>query len=193
MIARLRGRLIAGDEGTLVLDVGGVGFAIHAPTSLIASLAIGEQVALHTHLIVREDALTLYGFATQDELRLFNLLLTVSGVGPRLALALLSALSPEALRLAISREQADLLGRIPGLGPKTARKIIFELKEKVGMGEGVPRELASLTSADAEVIEALTALGYSIVEAQRAVQSVPADVTDVEERLRLALSSFTSP
>lgn len=193
MIARLRGHLLAREEGTLVLDVGGIGLTVHAPTPLIASLAVGEQVILHTHLIVRQDALILYGFAAQDELRLFNLLLTVSGVGPRLALGLLSSMSPESLRLAISRDQADLLSRIPGLGPKTARKIIFDLKEKVGMGEGVPEELASLTSADAEVIEALTALGYSIVEAQRAVQSVPRDVTDVEERLRIALSSFASP
>lgn len=193
MIARLRGHLLAREEGTLVLDVGGIGLSVHAPTPLIASLTVGEQVILHTHLIVRQDALILYGFPTQDELRLFNLLLTVSGVGPRLALGLLSAISPESLRLAISREQADLLSRIPGLGPKTARKIIFDLKEKVGMGEGVPDKLASLTSADAEVIEALTALGYSIVEAQRAVQSIPRDVTDVEERLRIALSSFASP
>jgi len=193
MIARLRGHLVSREEGVLVLDVGGIGYAVHVPITLADSLSIGEQVVLHTHLLVRQDALTLYGFATKEELDLFNLILSVSGIGPRLALSLLSTMSPESLRLAISREQADLLSRIPGLGPKTARKIIFNLKDKVGMGEGIPQELASLTSVDAEVIEALTALGYSIVEAQRAVQSIPREVTDLEERLRLALSSFAAP
>lgn len=193
MIARLRGHLIAREGEELIVEVGGIGFAVQVPTPLAASVEVGEAISLHTRLIVREDAFVLYGFTSQDELRLFNLLLTVSGIGPRLALALLSAMSPESLRLAIRNEQTDLLTRIPGLGAKTARKIIFELKDKVGMGPDMPAELAALSSADAEVVEALTALGYSLIEAQRAVQSIPRDVTDVEERLRLALSHFAPP
>lgn len=190
MIARLQGTLVARGKDHVVVDVGGIGFAVRVPAPLLASAPLGEAVALFTHLHVRAEELALYGFQTEEELRLFELLLTVPGVGPRTALALLSAMPPDALRLAISQEQADLLGRIPGIGPKTAKKIVFDLKDKVGLAAGVPEGLAALTAADAEVIEALTALGYSIVEAQRAVQSVPREVTEVEERLRRALAYF---
>ena len=149
------------------------------------------MILLHTHLVVREDDLTLIGFATEDELDLFENLIAVSGVGPKLALALLSGMAPDALRLAIGQEQPDVLARVPGIGKKTAQKIVLELKDKMGAVE-VAEGLAALTEADAAVIDALTALGYSIVEAQRAVQGLPRDVTDVEERLRLALASFGS-
>ena len=124
-----------------------------------------------------------------DELALFEGLIAVSGVGPKLALALLSGMAPDSLRLAIGQDQPDVLARIPGIGKKTAQKIVLELKDKVGPVE-VAEGLAALTEADAAVIDALTALGYSIVEAQRAVQGLPRDVTDVEERLRQALASF---
>jgi Holliday junction DNA helicase RuvA len=116
----------------------------------------------------------------------------VSGVGPKVALAMLSAMSPDALRLAIGQEQPELLARVPGIGKRTAEKIIFHLKDKIPV-EAVPEGLAALTEADTEVIDALTSLGYSIVEAQRAVQSVPREVTEVEERLRMALAYFVRP
>ncbi len=122
----------------------------------------------------------------EEELALFENLIGVSGVGPKLALNVLSGMAPDALRLAIGQEQPDLLARVPGIGKKTAQKIVLELKDKVGPVE-VAEGLAALTEADAAVIDALTALGYSIVEAQRAVQGLPRDVTDVEERLRAAL------
>ena len=124
----------------------------------------GEPILLHTHLIVREDELTLVGFATAEELALFEHLIGISGVGPRLALALLSGMAPDALRLAIGQDQPDVLARIPGIGKKTAQKIVLELKDKIGTVE-VSEGLAALTEADAAVIDALTALGYSIVEA----------------------------
>lgn len=145
---------------------------------------------LHTYLQVREDALTLYGFESEDELAIFELLLTVSGVGPKVALSTLSTLSPDALRLALSNNEPAMLARVPGVGKRTAEKIVLELKDKVKAPASGVEALAQISAADAEVIDALVALGYSIVEAQRAVQTLPKDVTAVEERLRLALSGF---
>ncbi|MCX7669036.1 MAG: Holliday junction branch migration protein RuvA [Anaerolineae bacterium] len=191
MIASIEGRVRAVAKDALVVDVGGVGLRVLCPQPTLAAARPGEPIFLHTHLVVREDELTLIGFASAEELDLFEKLLGVQGVGPRLGLAVLSTMAPDALRLAIGQEQADLLARVPGIGKKTAQKIVLELKDKVGPVE-VAEGLAALTEADAAVIDALTALGYSIVEAQRAVQSLPRDVVDVEERLRRALASFGS-
>lgn len=190
MIACLEGNVLSRSRDSLVVTVGGIGFKVFAPATLLAQVRPGEPLALHTYLHVREQEMTLYGFADEDELGLFELLLTVSGVGPKLALTMLSAMSVDALRLAIGQEQPGVLARIPGIGKKTAEKIVLELKDKVGSPDGAPPELAALSEADAEVIDALTALGYSIIEAQRAVQALPRDVRDVEERLRLALTGF---
>ena len=189
MIASVEGRIGAVGKDSVVVDVGGVGLRVLCPQPTVAAARAGEPIFLHTHLVVREAELALVGFATADELGLFEHLIGVSGVGPRLALALLSGMAPDALRLAIGQEQPDVLARIPGIGKKTAQKIVLELKDKVGAPE-VTEGLAALTEADAAVIDALTTLGYSIVEAQRAVQGLPRDLTDVEERLRRALASF---
>ncbi len=191
MIASVEGRVTTVAKDALVVDVGGVGLRVLCPQPTLAAARPGEPVFLYTHLIVREDELSLIGFASAEELDLFEKLIGVQGVGPRLGLAVLSAMAPDALRLAIGQEQADLLARVPGIGKKTAQKIVLELKDKVGPVE-VAEGLAALTEADAAVIDALTALGYSIVEAQRAVQSLPRDVVDVEERLRRALAFFGS-
>ena len=189
MIAWVEGRVLARGKDYMVIDVGGIGLKVFAPAPLLAQARVGELLAVHTHLHVRENDLALFGFADEEELAMFGLLLSISGVGPRVALAALSAMSVDALRMAIAQEQPELLSRVPGIGKRTAQKIVLELKDKLPAVE-VPEELAALTEADAEVIDALTALGYSVVEAQRAVQSLPRDVTDVEERLRLALASF---
>jgi len=139
---------------------------------------------------VRENVLALYGCANEEELALFELLLGVAGVGPRVALAILSKMPADSLRLAIAQEQAELLVRVPGVGPKTAKKIIFHLKDKVQAEMGVT-VTPVLSEADAEVIAALTSLGYSIVEAQAAVQSLPRDEQlSMEERIRRALAYF---
>ncbi len=191
MISILEGNIYARTNDALIVMVGGVGLRVLVPAPLLAASRPGEPIVLHTHLVVREDDLTLIGFATDDELDLFHKFITVSGVGPRLALSILSGMAPDALRLAIGQEQADVLARVPGIGKKTAQKIVLELKDKMGEVE-LSEGLAALTEADAAVIDALTALGYSIVEAQRAVQALPRDVTDVEERLRRALASFGS-
>ncbi len=189
MIATIEGRASARTRNALVVTVGGLGLRVFCPQPLLQSTRVGDVVLLFTHLVVREDELSLMGFASEDELTLFELLLGVSGVGPKMALGLLSAMAPDALRLAIGQEQPDVIARVPGIGKKTAQKIVLELRDKVGAPE-ISEGLAALTAADEAVIDALTALGYSIVEAQRAVQGLPRELTDVEERLRRALASF---
>jgi Holliday junction DNA helicase RuvA len=190
MIANLKGRIEAIGKDYLIVGVGGIGFKVYVPTSFLeTSEGLGRQVELFTHLHVRENELTLYGCSSEDELALFELLLGVSGVGPRVALAMLSTMPPDSLRLAIAQGNAEMLTRVPGIGPKMAKKIIFSLKDKVEVEFG-PEAVPFLTEADAEVIAALTSLGYSVVEAQAALQSLPAEEMEIEERVRLALAYF---
>ncbi len=188
MIARLSGTVAAVGPDHLVVQVGGVGFRVFVPTPVLEQVdGVGRPVELVTHLHVRENELALYGFLTDDELALFELLLGVSGVGPKVALAALSTVSPEALRQAVVREEPGILSRVPGIGPKTARAIIFHLRDKLTLigAEAAP----PLTDQDAEVIGALTALGFSLVEAQTAVQNLPRDEEmSLEERVRRALA-----
>ena len=190
MIASLAGVVLAVQPDALVVALGGLGVRVYVPADLLASTRPGDNLALHTHLHVREQELTLYGFAGEVDLHLFQLLLGISGIGPKSALGVLSGMPADALRLAISQQQPGVLARIPGIGKKTAEKIVLELKDKLKSDEGIAPELLALSEIDAEVIDALTALGYSIIEAQRAVQGLPREVRDVEERLRLALTGF---
>lgn len=194
MVRIVRGTVAFRLKDALIVDVGstggGIGFKVYTPEPTAARFQEGAALLLHTYLQVREDALTLYGFESEDELAIFELLLTVSGVGPKVALSTLSTLSPDALRLALSNSEPGVIARVPGIGKRTAEKIVLELKDKVKAPASGVEALAQISAADAEVIDALVALGYSIVEAQRAVQSLPKDVTAVEERLRLALSGF---
>jgi len=193
MIASIEGRLHAIEKRAIVVQVSGIGLRVHVPDSFTAQCGpIGGRVSLHTHLHVREDELTLYGCATEDELRLFELLLSVSGIGPKVALALLSTLSADEIRNAIATEQSNMLSRVPGIGAKTAKKIIFDLKDKIQVTGVVAVPQPQITEVDSEVIAALTGLGYSVVEAQTALQHVPADVQDIEERLRSALAYLGS-
>jgi Holliday junction DNA helicase RuvA len=190
MIARLRGTVLTVTPPTAIVDVQGVGFCVSCSQAALDALAEGHLCDLHTRLIVREDELSLYGFADEDEAGLFGLLLGVSGVGPRTALALLSRLAPSALRHAISAQQVEALSRVPGVGRKTAEKIIFALKDKLAGFEVLPAG-APRSAADAEVIAALTALGYSAAEAQRALAALPRDASlDLEEKIRRALAYF---
>jgi Holliday junction DNA helicase RuvA len=190
MIANLKGRIEALGKDYLVVGVGGISFKVYVPTSFLeTSEGLGRQVELFTHLHVRENELTLYGCSSEDELALFELLLGVSGVGPRVALAMLSTMPPDSLRLAIAQGNAVVLARVPGIGPKMAKKIVFHLKDRVEVEFG-PEAVPLLTDADAEVIAALTSLGYSVVEAHAALQSLPAEEMEIEERVRLALAYF---
>ena len=190
MIATLRGEITQIEDNALILEVGGVGLRVFAPAPLRGRLKVGEIAFLFTHLVVREDALTLYGFESQADRDLFNLLLGVDGVGPKVALSVLSTLTLDAVQRAIFAEEADLLSRVPGVGKKTAQKITLHLKDKLKPSDALA-QMASMADYDSEVLAALTALGYSVVEAQAAIQSLPKDApTDVEERLRAALGYF---
>ena len=191
MIATLRGEISQIEDNALILEVGGVGLRVFAPAPLRGRLKVGEMAFLFTHLVVREDALTLYGFESQADRDLFNLLLGVDGVGPKVALSVLSTLTLDAVQRAIFAEEADLLSRVPGVGKKTAQKIALHLKDKLKPSDALA-QMASMADYDSEVLAALTALGYSVVEAQASIQSLPKDApTDVEERLRAALGYFT--
>jgi Holliday junction DNA helicase RuvA len=192
MISTLRGQVSASRSGQAVVEVGGVGLLVHIPLGLGEGLRPGERIAWHTHLVVREDSLTLYGFEKAEERELFILLMSVSGVGPRLALAILSTLTPDAVRRAVFQDQAEVFSRVPGVGKKTAQKIHFSLKDRLGPADGLD-VTAPMTDVDTDLLAALTSLGYSVVEAQAALQSLPREAPeDLEERLRLALQYFSS-
>ena len=192
MISRLSGTVWSVGDKHVIVRTGGVGFFVEVPANVLDQIGEqGQPVELFTHLHVRENQLALYGFLTQDELSLFHLLIGISGVGPKVALAMLSTISPDALRQAVRQEEPKLLSRVPGIGTKTAKAIIFHLKDKIA-----PAGLEAgplLSDTDADVIAALTTLGFSLVEAQAALQSLPRD-TDltVEEQVRQALSYFAA-
>ncbi len=191
MIGSLRGVVIDKSGDSLVVEVGGVGFVVLTPTHLLDSTEVGDALTVFTHLHVREQELTLFGFPNREELELFRTLLKVQGIGPKVALAILSHLPAETLRQAVAREEAALLARVPGIGPKKAKQIVFQLKDKVGAEDIFPTA-TPITHDDGEVIAALTALGYSVVEAQSALQQLPKEARNqpVEEKIRLALSSL---
>ena len=192
MIAGLKGTIQALGSDWAIVNVNGIGFRVYMPTSTLSTLgATGEEVELHTHLHLREDNATLYGFTSAEELGLFQTLIGVSGLGPKLALAMLSAMSAEKLSMAIAGGSADLLTEIPGIGKKMAERLIVELKDKIAAGWiGVPAELAE---ENADVLAALTSLGYSVREASRAVTTLPPDrKLTLEAKIKLALQYFTS-
>jgi Holliday junction DNA helicase RuvA len=191
MIATLRGEIIQIEDNALVVQVGGIGLRVFVPAPLRGQMKVGEGISLFTHMVVREDALQLYGFESQAERDLFHLLLAVDGVGPNVSLAVLSTLSLDAIQQAVVAEQSEVLGRVPGVGKKTAQKIVLHLHDRLEPTDTLTK-LAALSDQDGEVLAALTALGYSVVEAQTAIQSLSKDAPqDVEERLRLALQYFT--
>ena len=191
MIAGLQGKLQAIGSNGAIINVGGIGFQVYMPTSTLSTLGkIGEEVELHTHLHVREDNATLYGFATAEELGLFQTLIGVSRLGPKLALAMLSAMSVDKLAMAIATGSADLLTEIPGIGKKTAHRLILELKEKIGAA-WLAAPAAELAEENTDVLAALTSLGYSVREATRAVATLPPDQKlTLEEKIKLALQYF---
>ena len=190
MIATLRGEIAQIEENALILEVGGVGLRVFVPASVRTRVKASEIILLYTHLVVREDALILYGFESQSERELFNTLLGVDGVGPKAALSVLSTLSLDAIQRAVFADEADLLNRVPGVGKKTAQKIALHLKDKLKPMDALA-SMAAMTDRDSEVLAALTSLGYSVVEAQSAIQALPKDAPeDTEERLRMALQYF---
>ena len=186
MIATLEGKLAHASAESLIVLVGAVGIEVTAPFSTTEKLG-GERVFLYTRLVVREDSLTVYGFASVGEREIFDAVLKISGIGPRLAIAMLSTLSVDNIRSAAVNERPEVISRVPGIGKKTAQKVVLELQDKF------PASLDSLPDASedesaAEVMDYLTGLGFSVIEAQTAVQAIPRNAPDsVEDRVRIAL------
>jgi Holliday junction DNA helicase RuvA len=190
MIGRLTGNLAEKSPPQVLLDVKGVGYEVDVPMSSFYNLpALGERVTLLTHFIVREDAQLLFGFLTHDERNTFRQLIKISGVGPRMALSILSGLSVAELAQAITQQQAGRLVKVPGIGKKTAERLLLELKGKLGADLGAPG--ASINSdAQADIVQALIALGYNEKEAAAALKSLPADV-GVSDGIKQALKSLS--
>jgi holliday junction DNA helicase RuvA len=191
MIAGVKGTIEAIGSNWVIIDVGGISVQVFLPTSTLSSLSVvGQQARLHTHLHVREDNLTLYGFGSARELELFQTLITVKGIGPKIGLAMLSAMDADQLSMAIASGDANLLTGIPGVGKKTAERIVLELKDKIGDSWALTQDLESV-QGNTEVIAALTSLGYSVGEATRAVSALPnSSKLSLEERIKMALKSF---
>jgi len=192
MIASVQGIVARREHNSIVLVVGGVGLDITTTHTATEKCQEGEPVLLYTRLIVREDMLALYGFGSESEREMFDILLKVSGVGPKLAIHILSSLSLDNLRSAIASDKPDMLTRVPGVGKKTAQKIVLELKDKMPTSiDGMPIGEFDMTNND--VMDALTSLGFSIVETQQAIQSLPATAPkDVQERIRMCLQFLSS-
>ena len=190
MIGSLRGRIASKTPPQLTVDVGGLGYELEAPMSTFFHLpAVGEEVRLLTHLVVREDAHVLYAFATEEERRLFRSLIRVSGVGPKIALALLSGISVAAFAECVQREDIAALTRIPGVGRKTAERLIVEMRDRLVVslpGSGTTAVAGALT-AESEAYDALVALGYRPAEATRLLKAVAPGTHSTEELIRRAL------
>lgn len=191
MIASLNGKLEKITGNAAVINVNGIGFLVHVATSTITDLGnIGQETTLLTQMVVREDSMTLYGFSNESELELFRILTGVSGLGPKLALAMLSSMSVEQISSAIVSENITLLTAIPGIGKKMANRLVLELKDKIGSDlMSIPD--SGIIHENAEVVSALTSLGYSIAEASRAVANLPPEAKSLEEKIKLALQYFT--
>ncbi len=184
MIGHVEGSVRAVRDTHLIVSVGGIGYKVAVLKETVGRAKVDSSVAFWTYLAVREDALDLYGFVHEDELRFFEMLLTVSGIGPKSALAILDVASVETLRSAISAANAGYLTNVSGIGKKTAEKIVLELKDKVGAGSA---QSAGSLRGDQEALEAMRALGYSAAEARDALREVPPDVEGGSARLREAL------
>jgi Holliday junction DNA helicase RuvA len=190
VISSLHGKLESLGSDHAVINVGGIGFQVYMPTTALSTLgAPGDEVKVYTHLHLREDNVTLYGFASAEELWLFQTLIGVSGLGPRLALSMLSALSTEQITMAIATGSTDMLDMIPGIGRKVANRIILELKEKIGAG-WIITPATQLAQENTDVLAALTSLGYSAAEATKAIVTLPATDLSLEEKIKIALQYF---
>lgn len=195
MIGRLRGTVAEKRPPQLLVDVGGVGYELEAPMSTFAALpAVGEEVTLRTHLAVREDAHLLYGFATESERALFRTLIRISGVGAKLALTILSGISAAEFERSVREEDTTTLTRLPGVGKKTAQRLVVEMRDRLGEWEAPPAPAAVEAGAEPpaadpvkEAVGALVALGYKAQEASRFVNSVESDGKSSEEIIRAAL------
>lgn len=193
MIGQLRGRLVRKAPPALIVDVGGVGYELEAPMSTFYRLPeIGSEVLLHTHLVIRDDAHLLYGFWTENERRLFRDLLRVTGIGPKIGLALLSGIDVDTFLLCVEAQDVDALTRIPGIGRKTAERLLIEMRDRIrALGPLPPgtSRLGQPAGAQAEAFAALIALGYRPAEVTRLLKSVDNEGAGTEELIRRALQA----
>jgi holliday junction DNA helicase RuvA len=189
MIGKLTGTLSDKNPPQVVVDCGGVGYEVHVPMSTFYNLpAAGERVSLLTHFVVREDAQILYGFGSPGEREAFRQLIKISGVGPRTALSVLSGMSVAELAQAVTLQEAGRLVKVPGIGKKTAERLLLELKGKLGADIGLPTSVVS--DAQADILQALLALGYSDKEAAISLKALPADI-GVSDGIKLALKALS--
>jgi|YelNatPaOPRAMG01_1025707.scaffolds.fasta_scaffold15452_5 Holliday junction DNA helicase RuvA len=184
MIAKIKGKIVYLRDHYVVVDVNGVGYKIFVTDFAMGKIAGKEEIELYTHTYVREDILSLYGFLTLEELEMFELLISISGIGPKAAIGILTIAEPKTIRAAVLSGDSSILTRVSGVGKKTAERVILELKNRIAE---LPGEDQGTARADSEAIEALVSLGYSATQAREALKSVPEKVKDVSERVREAL------
>ena len=190
MIGRLAGQLAEKNPPQILIDCQGVGYEVWVPMSTFYNLpALGERTTLLTHFVVREDAQLLYGFGSDTERAAFRELIKIGGIGPRMALAVLSGMSAQELAQAVSQQQPGRLVKVPGIGKKTAERLLLELKGKLAPDLGVPAGAVVTSDAQADIVQALVALGYSDKDAAAAIKALPADI-GVSDGIRAALKSL---
>jgi Holliday junction DNA helicase RuvA len=187
MIAKINGKIAILRDHYVVVDVSGVGYKVFVTDFAMGKIAGAEEVELFTHTYVREDTLALYGFLTLDELEMFELLISISGIGPKAAIGILSIAEPKTVRTAVVSGDSSILTRVSGVGKKTAERVILELKNRIAE---LPGDNQGIARADSEAIEALISLGYNVTQARDALKNVPESVKDVSERVRAALKSL---
>lgn len=191
MISYIQGEVIEAGLDYLVILVSGLGLKVSVPHRTSDGARVGHNSQLFTAFIVRQDAMSLYGFETAEEREYFDLMLTVNGIGPRLALMVLSVLTIDQIRGAVFQDTPDVFSRVPGIGKKNAQKIILQLQDKI-KGSDLEIGASRPDSVDSQLMEALVGLGYSVVEAQAALQSLPRNAPDsLEDRLRLVLQQLS--
>ena len=191
MIASIQGQVIQISEDNLIVEVGGIGYLVYVTEFLVQSQRRGETVSLFTHLVVREDSLTIFGLQEQEEVSLFQELIKVNGVGPRLALETLSTHNPDVIKRAVLNKQEEIFAQVSGIGKKTAQKILLSLEDRISFTDEMVTS-PETAGINAEVQQALVTLGYSVLEAQAALQALPDDAPlDLETRLTFALRFFS--
>jgi Holliday junction DNA helicase RuvA len=197
MISYIRGELVTISNDSIVVDNNGIGYNIFIPTSILGSLPhCGSEVKIHTYFLVREDTQSLYGFLKRDDLEIFKMLISVNGIGPKGALAILSTLTPDELKFAILSDDSKAISKAPGVGSKTAQRCIIELKDKINISStdsspiNVEELSGTVSSAKTEAVSALVVLGYSQSEAYKAVNNLPAEYDTVEEIIKQALKNL---
>lgn len=193
MIARLHGQLVEKQPPVLVVEVNGIGYELEAPMSTFYKVSLGAAVTLFTHQVVREDAHLLFGFASREERDMFRTLIKVNGVGPKMALAILSGMEADAFAACIRHEDVSTLTRIPGVGKKTAERLVIEMRDKVGSGQAgisAMNAIAVPSTPERDAITALISLGYKAVDAERAVGRIKTDNASAEDMIRQALKGM---